>query len=109
MSVDRLRQLEQAATPGPWKADCVEDPNEPTGDGDEQYVFRPEVGHQVCAYYDSDSADAELIAAMRNALPALLDVAEAAERAQSLLGWSAREDVERDLCAALDRLREVTS
>ena len=61
MNVEQLRQLEQAATPASWETGgpwLVKAPGKPR------------------AVETMDSDDARLIAAARNALPALLDIAE---------------------------------
>lgn len=74
MNIKELRRLERAATPGPWETT--------TWDG-LLYVASVQQlqGSYVCELgIGSDGAerDAALIAAARNALPALLRVAEAA-------------------------------
>ena len=66
--IERLRELEQAATPGLWQ--FIEPHHLCRADG---YPLA-----SMVTLYRSRHADAALIAAMRNALPALLDVAEAA-------------------------------
>ena len=66
-TVARLRALLAEATPGPWTA--------------EERALYHVIFHRewpVAGGLDSDSADAALIAEARNALPALLAVAEAA-------------------------------
>lgn len=80
MNIKELRRLERAATPGPWETT--------TWDG-LLYVASVQQlqGSYVCELgIGSDGAerDAALIAAARNALPALLRVAEAARNATSL-------------------------
>ena len=84
MNVEQLRRLEQAATPGPWSSD--------TGGGEHgEQVQVTESKWDLAVIVEDvppelrDSsleqriADARLIAAARNALPALLDIAEAAD------------------------------
>ena len=81
--LDDLRALEAAATPGPWSeshhhvwwtpADAPEFPLASLDTDDEHYGFSS-TGRRK-------DADAALIAAARNALPALLDVADAARAA----------------------------
>jgi hypothetical protein len=77
--ITELRRLEQAATPGPWEsysASCCPDMggvSGPPGTVCQSTLGR--FGHPM------DLTDAELIAAMRNALPGLLDRLEWAERA----------------------------
>jgi hypothetical protein len=123
-----LRELEQQATPGPWQADASEpadvvvwtadDPRwiANIGNGQRQTailapdVVDPSTESLLRNVFEADTADAALIAAMRNALPALLDVAEAAWRWRT---WPAQaidehghdeEGVLGELLAALDRL-----
>lgn len=74
MNVEQLRQLEQAATPGEWRVETYED-------GSGAFVVRG-MQYLIAEARPSDHGDqgnARLIAAMRNALPALLDIAEAAQ------------------------------
>ena len=90
---DELRRLEKAATPGPWAVES---------DG----VYNDTRSYMVVPLGDSeqDDADAALIAAMRNALPALLDVAEAA---QAVCGTDNISTAHWDaLDAALTKLKE---
>ena len=78
MTVEQLRQLEQAATPAPWEHNthpmvaAAVDAQQP----DNEFLWRPVLHRDDFASED----DYRLIAAMRNALPALLDIAEAAQR-----------------------------
>lgn len=82
-SIKRLRELEAAATPGPWD---IRTPNRDTG-GDATYkVFPPggdEWSYFMCdeGYYNTAprKPDAEFMAAMRNSLPKLIAIAEIAE------------------------------
>ena len=94
MTVEQLRQLEQAATPGPWGDDgpWFHSEHDPTHLVT-TYPERTAVAimpprhlaseRDVASGADSRPADARLIAAARNALPALLDVAEAAQAVES--------------------------
>jgi hypothetical protein len=68
VTIERLRELEAAATPGPWawRSRSIDGP---TG---RWIAYLPTEGEGL--------TDVELIAATRNALPALLDVAEAARQ-----------------------------
>lgn len=81
---DGLRALAEKATPGPWRADeCLpaspgqfavvtpREENAPYADQPAQYVTP----------WGLTGTDAALIAAMRNALPAILDALDAAEAA----------------------------
>ena len=108
MTVEQLRQLEQAATPGPWAKDAPM-----MSQRDERYVgMLPRGDGYMHVMVAPDAATAELIAAMRNALPALLDIAEAAREVTSPDYLTApdpyaegvRLDAMRDLMAALSRL-----
>ena len=86
LDLPALSALERAATPGPWEA--REDDSGATGiwqheTSDERLSTRGRAQHVGTA----NSADAALIVAMRNALPALLAVVAAA-RARSLRGCS---------------------
>jgi hypothetical protein len=76
--LEELRELEAKATPGPWEA---------IPGGEPPHVIDGQTAFDVLGPYPlQDDAgggwmteeNAALIAAMRNALPALLDVAEAA-------------------------------
>ena len=86
----RLRELEAAATSGPWVDE---------GDGCISSVRTGFWNACVCmmerSFHGSDwtnpDRDAALIAAMRNALPALLDVAEAA---RTLLDGLAQDEAD---------------
>lgn len=81
--IERLRQLEKAATPGPWK--WLNLSGKP---GKDEPVYgekaaRPPLlmcyGYPHYADFHQDAnANAALIAAARNLLPAFLDIAEAA-------------------------------
>jgi len=84
--VKRLRKLEAVATRGPWRTEQARNVDP------EQIVA---VG--PCCVYDM-----ALIPAMRNALPALLDVVEAA-KAVIRIGYDDGPE-EIALTAALDRL-----
>lgn len=90
--LERLRALEQAATPGPWKHDL--------GNADVEGP-RPERA-EVCVRGEHGNyhANLELIAAVRNALPLLLDVAEAVERFRDDADGEGWDEVR----AALERL-----
>ena len=98
---DRLRELASGATPGPWEAQDYDD--HPGDEGSCVLTHEPERGTRAIAYAiaypwttpESCEADAEFIAASRQAVPALLDMLDQAE-------------AERDQAqAALDRVREL--
>ena len=99
-TIARLRELEQAATPGPWSGDDGNIASVPLREERHRIIMRRLDGESI-PHPDPDGAplgyvcgdmqrqpkceeDEELICAMRNALPALLAVAEAAE------AWIAR-------------------
>ena len=96
--IERLRQLEKAATPGPVAVSWYQF----GGDSIPQFETIAEGG------IAQDDADYELYCAARNALPALLDIAEAAS-------WLMEDTDDLDridkgfekLDAALSRLGEV--
>lgn len=67
LDIDRLRQLEAEATPGPWEADGAG-----IGHG-ERWIAHGNVRYPSEA---TAEADAEFIAEARNALPELLDELE---------------------------------
>jgi len=73
--IEALRRLLKEATPGPWRA-CAWDPME------RPHVHYDKPGERVCRPPDVPltSADAHLIVAARDALPALLDRIEALEK-----------------------------
>ncbi len=94
--IARLRALHEAATPGPWFG----------GPGESVYAGEEHPrGSYIADTFGVGGDDAALIAAMRNALPALLDVAEAArDFADAECGGTAEEHARRIL-HALDALR----
>ena len=86
MTVEQLRQLEQAATPGEWQPYFTGhgDPYVVGGERHGGPIFPQDIRAEVSKAGDSyGRADAELIAAARNALPALLDIAEAAQAVEA--------------------------
>ena len=82
---DRLRELASGATPGPWEAQDYDD--HPGDEGSCVLTHEPERGTRAIAYAiaypwttpESCEADAEFIAASRQAVPALLDQLDQAE------------------------------
>lgn len=82
--IHRLRAMEKAATPGKWKAASLGVPSEREMAFKSLQVARTHAQEVVVTAADVGGnrpwADAKLIAAMRNHLVALLDVAEAAEK-----------------------------
>ncbi len=90
----RLREMMGRGTPGPWRAiPCPEWKNGKSDirNDDREWACFGEIAH-------AGPHDAELIVAAINALPALLKVVEAADKARSLLIFAPDEDGEnRDL------------
>jgi hypothetical protein len=106
--IQRLREAHEAATPDHWW--LFDEPSETRGvygpDGDELATVQ---GNLALGGDALDNAHAIVLA--HNALPALLDIAEAAQR---YIDWQYRQPGARrftmtDLRAALDRLEEVGS
>jgi len=94
MAADQLRALHGSSTPGPWEVGVG---------GGVVYAREHVPGWGVADVRDGADtglSDAELIAAMRNALPALLGVAEAARRCVT------RSGTEQELWDALAALDE---
>ena len=82
-TIEELRALLAKATPGPWEVDYL--------DKNGQRVIRQEHieiatfwHHCVGSIEKEMEANAALVVAMRNALPALLDLASRVERAEQL-------------------------
>ncbi len=79
-TIARLRALHEAATPGAWEADLEGDRH------DQPLLYGPTRDRWIALFphqclvstQREGQADCELIAAMRNALPALLDAVDAA-------------------------------
>lgn len=90
--LEALRALDEAATAGPWSAkpEPVDDHNIDILDDDDGVLATVYPVLEVVGRERLDTvparANAALIAAMRNALPRLLAIAEAAERAREALG-----------------------
>lgn len=85
MTLDEIRKLIEAATPGPWTA---EESTEPLGIED-AILTGPTTVHEGCVGERTAfhvMADARFIAAARTLLPALLEVAEAADDHRAALG-----------------------
>lgn len=81
--IERLRELNDKATPGEWKESCI---------GSEGYIIRSHDGETLAergvrlarigdGEWEQDKANAELIVAARNALPVLLDEIEGLQQA----------------------------
>lgn len=110
--VARLRQLEAAATPGPWRM-RVRKPLASKYTGPSHVVAgEPGPVRAAIADYARNVADycadpdAELIAAARNALPQLLAITEAAAEVEATLSYdgSATLEAAQRLAAALAAL-----
>jgi hypothetical protein len=121
--VARLRQLEAAATPGPWSVRpyWFEVDGEPAHSeviiGEDRYSDGRVLPRRLREEMDNDNA--ALIVAARNALPQLLDIAEAMRRLAGSEGFvgvgmiggdsfperelRARMQFARDALAALDQ------
>lgn len=100
---DRLRELERAATPGPWVPDDTSDGHsDDLGREVSTGWFRRGPGQvDVGDYNTLTYADAAFIAALRNLVPELLDVVDAAfiqdsERWHCLIcdGWDGQHNPE---------------
>ena len=79
ITTTRLRELAQAATPGPWE----HVPGEPWPVSQVPYVAGPNRFGCVCQRVSLDD-DAALIVALRNALPELLEALELREACERL-------------------------
>ena len=108
--IERLRQLEKAATPRPWSWGIVDSVQL----GSEGIVNEPEKVVVFCnsgrGSGEPSEEDHQLISAARNSLPALLDVASAAaeiEAARSTLNLECLLGACDVLRAALSRLGDV--
>jgi hypothetical protein len=78
--IDKLRELEAKATPEKWDAD--------DGCGHEILAQDPDLpGTLVVIGAMGCPDDTDLAVAMRNALPALLRVAKAADRVREVRSW----------------------
>jgi len=104
--IDRLKKLEAAATPGPWVGDRY--------DGTVKYAIQGPGDALVCQGCNGNSAgdnpygfqsteDESFVMAARNALPALIAVAEAAK---GVAGRMHGNTVIAELESALAKLEE---
>lgn len=97
-AVDRLSELLEEATPGPWASG-----------GDQVYAGSGETYSDICRMLqDWGDPDAALIAAARNALPTLLHLAKVADRivreAEAVRPFGYLTPMEAELSAALAAL-----
>lgn len=102
-TIAELRSLLTNATPGKWRATVDRDEN--AGGG---VVWITEDDNPYCMLADcrpGGVGNARLIAAMHEALPVLLDVAEAAFRCANETSVAGAGDRWRDVLEAIARLR----
>ena len=135
-ALDELRRLHDAATPGPWESDTVENADAVYGFGDDEgigfdarAIYSPD-GKVLFDSLNSDAGEvleewgddethgsawdevakqnAALIAATRNALPALIAAAEREQPASSALAIAreALERIKREGAQVIDRIGE---
>ena len=106
---DRLRELVENATEGPWAADLDRYGETrgiwPTGPGEEQIVgsYVAADGYDSQGWTGGTDEDLSFIAAARQAVPALLDMLDQAEQRIRDLTQEARD--ERAAC--LDQIEQV--
>lgn len=106
-SLRELRALHEAATPEEWTADAVHGTVHPEGSNCRLLLGPMPDGPSSMSDYvrlrETARANAALIAAARNALPLLLDIAEAA------IEWHVRQTTTKPtldvLLAALEKVR----
>lgn len=79
MLLERLKELEAAATPGPWSLDIAEYSDGLLQSCGPFHDINDESGETSDEKYKKTQADQDLINFSRNALPLLLELAEAAE------------------------------
>lgn len=114
MKIEQLRALSRAATAGPWRlkydvSTCVLPPD---GVPRKAAVAITDLSHGLGTANETDRANAALIAAARNHLDALLDVAEASDAVVDVSGSEAPNIVlirgaSKVLRAALARLESL--
>jgi hypothetical protein len=92
VTLDELKKLEQAATPGPWEwgdPDRKDESDivwfEPFTDGSTGKGFRSDLITRDSGVYGPDIPTCEFIIAARNMLPKLLAVADAAKKVQAFI------------------------
>lgn len=78
--IAEMRELEKRATPGPWRSDDPDNPEDV--ESDTNFVATVH-----CVGIDGPWPDRDVIVAARNALPALLDCVGALEYIGELHGW----------------------
>lgn len=112
--IEELRELLKKATPGPWEAENVVYGNGSRSTGIYRMAVLRDTGRKVQAttvchvprFSDATPSDAWLIEAMHAALPALLDVAQAAE---IVVAGARRPDAVKpaDWYTAIDMMRDA--
>lgn len=112
MTFTKIRQLIEAATPGPWVArQSIEDHHD---DGADNWGVDTDALFAICDIRESTDPHykrvhprrlAEFIAASRQLLPLLLDVAEAADDVNANQYHTPDDDCR--LCAASHRLQQA--
>lgn len=90
MKIEKLRELLAKATPGPWPPAVTASDNRDMGHARGPEHPRP----SRMSWHPQTEADAALISAMRDTLPALLDVAEAARTLVEGSGYEAESNQE---------------
>lgn len=105
--IERLRRLEKEATKGPWHSGMACAPDEHPENWDKYSAIEQDsTGAILDGFECVADSDAALIVAMRNALPLLLRVAEAAERmTPGSDNWAWSDSMMADLHEAVRALR----
>lgn len=104
MDTKALRQLEAAATPGPWHDVPHDWPERAVPIMDNSGVF---VAYASTHTHEARNADAALIAAARNALPRLLELAEAIDTFWAEFGTKIGTDSEAWLRLSTEQLEAL--
>lgn len=102
--LDALERLLEAATPGPWKV-CPDERDDDVPEDERMLLVCCGPGDEHAGPVCTDpltEADARLIAAARNALPALLATARRQRRYKQALEQFAWCDLNDDNCASLE-------
>lgn len=104
--IERLRRLEKEATKGPWHSGMACAPDEHPENWDKYSAIEQDsTGAILDGFECVADSDAALIVAMRNALPALLAVAEAASVWVDEGAPDATYPYDKDLIEAVRALR----
>ncbi len=101
-NLTKLREMDSMATPAPWVAGPCKQHAGMTGQG----LSCDRLRYGEKPIYHGHGPDTELIAAMRNALPALLAIVDAAKEESRRHGESSNDDCPCTLCNALISLNE---